>query len=415
MKNVVLKNKPVILKNTDFQTIQIKVFFHFKNSIENLANMQLLPNLLSTKNMTYQSENEFLIAKKKLFILSCFVYFNTIGENAEYTFTLSIPKKDLLEKDYLEEQFEFFRDFIYKPYTENDEFLEFDLNKEKKNLKLGMDNALKNIKPYQSIKIKKLIDDEGILTRDIIYHQELVDEVTPKSIYEHYKEVIYNNQPSIYIMGDVDEDEMNELCNKYLYLESFDKKTVPIELHNYLKPRDNVQEITEKSTFKDSSISFVYKIKNFKDNEYVILNLLRDLLTSLSSRLLDIKLRDENELIYSSKVIADSHFGVFEITAFIQKDNLNIVKEKIQELINDFKNTELIEPLLKNIKDRKRINLLRKLDSKFQIFDDFIIHDLGIDDTAEEYYEKVLNVTTSDISNFVDKLVLDTIYFLEEE
>ena len=90
-------------------------------------------------------------------------------------------------------------------------------------------------------------------------------------------------------------------------------------------------------------------------------------------------------------------------------------KEKINELIRDFKNIVLITPLLENIKDRKRINLLRKLDSKFQILDDFMFDDLGLDDSSEKYYEKVLKVSADDISNFVDKLVLDTIYFLEEE
>ena len=415
MQNVVLKNKPVILKNKDFQTIQIKVLFPFSNDIKNSAYMQLLPSLLETKNNTYPTGNEYLLARKKLFILSHYVFFSTFGDTAFYIFNLSIPKKDLLENDNIEEQFKFFRDSIYNPLTENGVFSQFELDKEKENLILGMDNALKNNKPYQSIRIKELVDDEGVMTKDVIYHRELIDKVTTENLFKHYQNVIYNGQPIIYVMGDVDEKEINDLCNKYLYLNKFNDKTIDIDLYHYLKPRKEVQEIIEKSTFKDSSISFVYKIKDFNDDEYVILNLLRDLLTSLSSRLLDIKLRDENELIYSSRVISNSNFGIFEITAFIHKDNLEIVKEKINELIDDFKNTELIAPLLENIKDRKRINLLRKLDSKFQIFDDFIFHDLGIDDTTEEYYEKVLKVTAEDISKFVDKLVLDTVYFLEEE
>ena len=415
MQNVILKNKPVILKNNDFKTIQVRVVFPFENSYDNLANMQLLPNLLGYKNNTYPTENEFILARKKLLILYNYVFFSTFGDTACYFFNLSIPKEDILDTNNIEEQFKFFRDYIYNPYTENGVFSEFDLEKEKKNLILGMDNALKNIKPYQSIRLKELIDEDGFLTNDIIYHRELIDKVTTKSLYEHYQNVIYNGQPIIYIMGDVDEEKMNQLCDKYLYLNKFNNKNIDVDLYHYLKPRKKVQEITEKSTFKDSAISFVYKVKDFKEDEYVILNLLRDLLTSLSSRLLDIKLRDENELIYSSRVISDPYFGLFEITAFIHKDNLEIVKEKINELIRDFKNIELITPLLENIKDRKRINLLRKLDSKFQILDDFMFDDLGLDDSSEKYYEKVLKVSADDISNFVDKLVIDTIYFLEEE
>jgi len=182
MQNVILKNKPIILKNTDFQTIQIKVLFPFKNDVENAAYMQLLPSLLETKNNTYPTGNEYLLARKKLFILSHYAFFSTFGDTAFYIFNLSIPKKDLLENDNIEEQFKFFRDSIYNPLTENGVFSQFELDKEKDNLILGMDNALKNNKPYQSIKIKELIDEDGVMTKDVIYHRELIDKVSLEEI-----------------------------------------------------------------------------------------------------------------------------------------------------------------------------------------------------------------------------------------
>ena len=177
MQNVILKNKPVILKNNDFKTIQVRVVFTFENSYDNLANMQLLPNLLGYKNNTYPTENEFILARKKLLILYNYVFFSTFGDTACYFFNLSIPKEDILDTNNIEEQFKFFRDYIYNPYTENGVFSEFDLEKEKKNLILGMDNALKNIKPYQSIRLKELIDEDGFLTNDIIYHRELMNTI----------------------------------------------------------------------------------------------------------------------------------------------------------------------------------------------------------------------------------------------
>ena len=88
---------------------------------------------------------------------------------------------------------------------------------------------------------------------------------------------------------------------------------------------------------------------------------------------------------------------------------------KILEVIEDLKNVELVTPLLENIKERKRLNLLRMLDDKFALLSDFIVEDLGFDDTIEELYNKSLKVTAEDIANFIDRLVLDTVYFLKEE
>ena len=59
-------------------------------------------------------------------------------------------------------------------------------------------------------------------------------------------------------------------------------------------------------------------------------------------------------------------------------------------VIEDLKNVELVTPLLENIKERKRLNLLRMLDDKFALLSDFIVEDLGFDDTIEELYNKSL-------------------------
>ena len=83
--------------------------------------------------------------------------------------------------------------------------------------------------------------------------------------------------------------------------------------------------------------------------------------------------------------------------------------------MKDLKNDKIITPLLENIKERKRLNLLRMLDDKYSLLGDFIVEDLGFDDTNLEFYNKVKNVTANDISNFIDRMVLDTIYFLKEE
>ena len=120
-------------------------------------------------------------------------------------------------------------------------------------------------------------------------------------------------------------------------------------------------------------------------------------------------------MVYSSNVTIYPHFGAFEITAYIQANNKNIVQEKLLEVMNQFQDESIIEPLLDNIKERKRLNLMRKLDDKYLLFEDFIFSDLGIDITLEESYQQLISIHAADIGNFVNRFVLDTIYFLKEE
>ena len=331
-----------------------------------------------------------------------------------FSFDLVIPDVKSLEKDVLDKQFSLFSELIYNPKVSNNQFGEEELTREIDNVRLGMDNALKNIRPYHSIRLRELVDDEGILSRGLIHHQELLDEITPVNLYEYYLKVIKNAQPVIYIMGDVDSKRITSLCEKYLYQKKFELKTYNANFDNFLKPRKDILNIEEDSTFKDSVFSLVYKVKDMCHDDVILLNALRDILASMSSRLLAEKLRDENDLIYSSKVMIYPHFGLFEITVYINKNNIDLVKEKLFELIDEFKNKDLITKSLNNIKERKRVDLMRQLDDKFFLFDDFVFNDLGVDITFQEYYEKYIMLTAKDISNFVDRLVLDTTYFLKE-
>ena len=174
-----------------------------------------------------------------------------------------------------------------------------------------------------------------------------------------YKDTILNNQPVIYVMGNIEEDRIQELCDKYLYQKKYQETEFPANLYYFLKVRDKVQEIEEDSTFKDSSLSYVYKVKDMKIEDKLYLSLLKDILTSLSSRLLHKKFRTDQDLIYSSKVLPYTHFGAFEITVYIQKDQVEQVKKAFDELMDDLRDEKVIEPLLENIKRRNHINLLR--------------------------------------------------------
>lgn len=414
MHKIVIKNKPILYHNENFQTLIIRVYFPFKVLDENLAKIALLPTVLNYMNSTYPTEEEFSIAKQDKYILSTDCFTGGLGEDGVFYFQMIIPDRQSLGKDILEEEIQFFHDFIYSPLIINDGFSEFELEREKKNLKMSIDNSLKNLRPYQSINIKKHIDTEGILSRTLAEHVELIDKVTPKNLYQFYKETITNNQPVIYIFGNTNDCNINELAQKYLYNKEYHNKDYFVRKDYFLKPRDEIVEITEKSIFKDSSLSLVYKVKDMKNKDIVYLILINNLLSSLSSRLLGKKLRTEKELIYSSNVLTYNHFGVLEITVFLKKEHVDEAKSAIKEVIDSLKDEELIEPLLKNVLEKRRIELLKNEDYKFALFQDFIIHNLGVNYTSLELYEMMKEITAKDISIFINRLKLDTIYFIEE-
>lgn len=410
-----IPKKPIIVKNKDFQTIIVRVMFPYQEEDDDLTKLTILPSMLMYMNNKYPSEDLFQKNRKKKYILSAACNKMVVGTTMCLCFSLVIPDTEALGFDNLDEQFEFFNEMIYNPKIEDGGFDKFELEREKRNLHMSIENGMKNLRVYHGVKMLELVDDEGILSRSIENHREQIDEITPSNLYELYLDIINKYKPAVFVFGNVDEKRINDLAKKYLYKNNNGLMKIEESYNHFLKVRDEVQVVEEKKDFKDSAISFLYKVRDMSEDDFNKLSLTRSLLTSLSSRMLNKKLRDENDLVYSSKASTYLRFGVFEVTAYINKNNKDIVAEKIREVMDDLKNPDNIRTYLDNIKDRRRIGIIKSLDDKFTLLNDVVLETLKIDKNMHDNYEDILKISAEDISEFVDRFVLDTIYFVEEE
>lgn len=415
MKTLTLPTKPIFIKNENFQTILINIIFPYQEKEEELAKQALLPAMLVYMTEKYPTEELFQKKLKENYILSYSARQITIGTTAAFNFHLEIPDKKTLKKDVIEKQVELFSEAIFHPKIENEGFDNFELKREKENLKLKIRNSEKSFKAYLNNQTAKLVDNEGIFSRNLKDHLSQIDEITPQNLYDYWKEKIKNNTPIIFIMGNIEEKEITPIIEKYFIKYDKEYQTLETDYIHYLTPyRTTPQKITEEKEFRDSAISLIYKVKDMKQEDNILLSLVHSLLTSLSSRLLNKKLRDEYNLIYSSEVTFFPNYGLLKITAYINPKNKDIVEEKIKEVLNSLKNQNKITPLLEKIKERRRINLIRSLDNKYSIMNDNIFKTLKIDYTSEESYNLLKEKTAKDVAEFIDRLSLDTTYFLKE-
>lgn len=415
MKRLNIPTKPIFIKNKNFQTILVNVIFPYQEQVEELAKQALLPAMLVYMTEKYPTEELFQKELKENYILSYSARQITIGTTSSFSFHLEIPDKKTLKKDVIEKQVKLFYEAIFHPKVENNGFDNFELKREKENLKLKIKNSEKSFKSYLNYRIAKLVDNEGIFSRNLKDHLSQIDKVTPQNLYDYWKEKIKNNTPVIFIMGNIEEKEITPIIEKYFIKSDKKHQVLETDYIHYLAPyRTTPQKITEEKEFRDSAISLIYKVKDMKQEDNILLSLVNNLLTSLSSRLLNKKLRDEYNLIYSSEVTFFPNYGLLKITAYINPKNKDIAEDKIKEVLNSLKDEKKVSPLLEKIKERRRINLIKSLDNKYSIINDNIFKNLKIDYTSEESYNLLKDKTSKDIAEFMDRLSLDTVYFLKE-
>ena len=413
MKEITITN-PTLIKNENFETIIITVIFPYQEKIEELAKQALLPAMLMYMNEEYPTEEEFQKALKENYIVDYFAKQITVGTTNYFAFYLVIPDKLTLKKDYVEKQISFLEKCLYHPKLINEEFNNFELEREKENLLIKLKNTDKSFHAYQTKRLHKLVDNEGIFSRSLYDHQDLIEKLTSKELYKFYQKNIKNNHPLIFILGNIEKQTILPIIKKY-FPTLKEQETLKTNYRHYLKPfRTTPQEITEEKHFKDSSLSLVYKVENMKEEDTILLGLLKKLLTSQSTRLLNKKLRDEYNLVYSSNVTFYPNFGIFEITAYINPLNKDLALKKILEVMNDIKQRKDLNLLIEKIIRRRKTILIRNLDNKYSILTKAIYKKLNIAYTDKESYDRLTKVTEEDLLECLSRLKLDTIYFLKE-
>ena len=407
-------NKINYIHNKDFKTIIIRIMFPYTEKKEELALNELLCPLLSFTTKNYPTEDSLTFEKQKRYMLRGSIYRNSVGDGCCLCYEFLIPDNSCLKENHFEEQFELMEEIIYNPKVNNNEFNIDEFEREKTNLIHGLNSIDKNMRPYQHYRLINLVDDEGLLSQNLYNNRDLIDKVNTKNLYKHYKNII-TNTPFIFVFGNFNEDEMNKLFNKYIIKSNEKDIIIDCNYDNYLtKYKDNYDYYEEDSDFRDSSLSIVYKIRDFCKDDYKYLIMLKLILTALPTRVLDNKLRNDNDLVYGSRCNILKHYGLFEITTFINKNNKDIVFNKILEIFEDLKDEKYVDELIKKVLDFTRVSLIKQKDLKYNIFNDYVFSYLNIEFKQEELYKLSLDMKAKDIKDFLDRFVIDTVYFLKE-
>lgn len=406
-------SKPYIIKNNKFSTIQFNLIFEAKYLKKYIFYLPLLKQLLLNTSKNYKKEKEYRKELKNNMIISLNMRSYNYNENLFIEFVLVVPDPKKVKDYNIEKAFKFFIDTIYNPNVINDEFDIEQFEREKEFLKTDIYESIKKVKnrAYQSF--LNIVDDNGILKDNIYNNMNLIDEANNIELYNIYKEVIKNNKPIIFVYGNVDES-INKLIEKYIKINEEEIK-FNINYDCYLKPFEKMKDIEEKSNYNESIIYMAYKVKNMKKEDKIYLNIVKNILATGSNDLVFKKLRTEKNLIYSSHTWSNIRVGLLVIESYINNVSKKEVIESIKELIESLKNKDNLKKYLDKLIEDVYYESIRKKDSRSVKISNYINKKLKMAYTVDELIKKYKQIDIDELINFIDRLVLDTVYYLRGE
>lgn len=404
--------KPQIKCTKQFNTIRIKLLFPFKLKTENIANLSILPLLLVKTNKQFPTEDSFRKALIDNYIIDIGCSIENIAYQHFLIFTLIIPDVKTIKEDYIEKGLEFFIKTIYEPNIINNQFDPKIFEKNRQILITRTHNNLKNVDFYNYNQLINLIDIKGEVKKNLANHQEQLTNLNSKTTYQFYQQIVLEKTPYIYAIGDVDA-KINNYLNKYLP----HKKQTPIDNDlTYYTPKIGNEVVIKEETgpFFKSCLNYVYNVKNMTKDDVIYLQLVGSLLSSGVSDLLMSNLRYENKLVYHTNSTTYSNYGILLIEAWISRKAKTRAMELIEKTMNEIKERKTIEKRLDDIKEENRLQLIRAKDSQVTKLNQMIYADglkIGLEENKR--YEMIKRVTVDDMLEFINRLELNVIYYLE--
>jgi predicted Zn-dependent peptidase len=397
-----------IIKTNKFKTIAGILKFKSPVTKENLIKRSFLKRILVYTTNKYKTNKELNIRCLEDYDAS---FSSSIRRDGIYVNNILVF--DSLEDAYTEENnlnnvIDTFLEIVFNPNVKDGAF-----DKE------SFDYAYNKIKrSYEKIEE----DPRNFLAHDILNYLnqnkaysydmdlEILSKITPEDLYLEYKEMIENSEISLYLVGNIDENDkcFEKITDKIKSNKVFDKPLIISNDDEDLKEENIVNSIKGNQSILEV-LCYMRGLTGFETN--YVMPIYRTILGGGGSSRLFNNVREKNSLAYYCFARSSKDDNILEIITGIEKQNkdkaLEIIKQELKNMNNvTEEEVELAKKDIISSYIESQDNILNVLTSQIQRD----IYNLG---SSTDMIENIKKVTKEDVEKLNDKIKYKLNYFLE--
>ncbi len=373
----------------------------------------LLPNVLESSTKQYPTTTALRSHLDELYGANFFVDLSKKGENHIMSFTVEIANEKFLKDTtpLLQKGIDFLTDVILHPNVENDAFHADTVEKEKRNLKQRIQSIYNNKMRFANKRLIAEMCKEEPYALDVNGKIEKVDEITAKTLFDYYRKALAEDELDLYVIGDVDEQQVSELCEEQL---SFDERE-PISRTTINSVSVNkVKEIKDNQDVKQGKLNIGYRTNiRYGDDDYFALQVFNGIFGGFSHSKLFINVREKASLAYYASSQIESHKGLLIVMSGIEFENYEKTTGIIHKQMEAMKKGDFSEIEIEQTKAVIKNQLLETIDTARGSVE-VLYHNVIANETisVDDWLQRIDEVKQEDIIAVAEKINLDTVYFL---
>ncbi|KRG09626.1 zinc protease [Virgibacillus soli] len=372
----------------------------------------LLPLVMQSSTKKYSTTGALRSYLDELYGASFYADTSKKGEENIISFTLEIANEKYLQDKtpLLHKGVEFLTDVLLDPNVTNDQFDDKTMKKEKRGLKERIHSLYDDKMRYATFRlVEEMCQNEPYAIQPTGELDE-IDKITGGELYEYYKQAFNDDQIDLYIIGDIN---LAEVQNLFSVLSLSDRVLKQ-------KNRPATKEIRETKVVKEHQDLNQGKLNIgcrtnilFGDREYFALQMFNGIFGGFAHSKLFINVREKESLAYYAASRIESHKGLLMIMSGIENQNFEKAVSIIKEQLEMMRLGEFSEKEIEQTKAVIKNELLETLDSAKGFIEVLYNNYVGNENiTLEDWLKRIQAVSKEEIIEVAKKIEMDTIYFL---
>ena len=198
-----------VIKTNNFKTVRVEVKFRNVVKKEEITLRNLLKMVLIESTKKFDTERKFVIESEELYDLKLSSTTSRVGNFTTLSFNLTFLNEEYTEKGLHNKSLDFLMEVLFNPNVSNNKFdsLSFNncVNKLEKSIMGRKDNKTK----YSIFALLQHMGDYAYSYDQYGYLSDLKN-IDEAKLYEYYKKVLMNDLVDVYVIGNVDSNEIKE-------------------------------------------------------------------------------------------------------------------------------------------------------------------------------------------------------------
>ncbi|OCA85412.1 zinc protease [Bacillus sp. FJAT-27225] len=344
------------------------------------------------------------------------VFYVDLAKKGDYhiiSFFVEIANEKFLadSSPLLRKGFEFLREIILNPLLDGNGFNGATVDKEKRTHKQRIQSAFDDKMRYSNLRlVEEMCKDEAYAV-NVHGTLEDVDKITPQSLYSEYQRALDEDELDLYVVGDIDEQEVKSLAGE---LFTFKPRQPKHPGERSIGKKEKEQVIKEVQNVKQGKLNIGYRTNTlYGDKDYSALQVFNGIFGGFSHSKLFINVREKASLAYYAASRLESHKGLLMVMSGIDINHFDKAVGIIKEQMDEMKKGNFSDAELEQTKAVIVNQILETIDTNRGIVE-ILYHNVvaGVELTLDEWIDGMKAATREEIVEVGQKVDLDTIYFL---